>query len=200
MYSFAKILLWITILQSAAFVFATDDSLANMISRTLANADGIVPTTQINRKLRFTRGSEGTRPVRLTKRFPFSAGRDEWCGEMAEDPATDFSASAPSAADCRTLANSLDNQNGFWTLQPSDFASDGWARVVSSGTCSFAVTYADTGSTSAAGPMRIGTNDIRFYITRYEVLGKDGKLGLQGIVQCYNSEKMIFVNWGLIHS
>ncbi|KAF4774205.1 hypothetical protein HER10_EVM0010106 [Colletotrichum scovillei] len=169
-----------------------------MVPRTFTNADGTTSTIRMNRNIKFTQGSEGTRPVRLSKRFPFSSGRDEWCGEMAEDPATDFSASAPLAADCQALASSLSSQNGFWTLQPGDFSSNGWATVVSSGTCSFAVRYADSGS--AASPMNVGTNDIRFYTTRYGVMAQNGKLGLQGTVQCYNSQKMLFVTWGLIHS
>ncbi|OHE92688.1 hypothetical protein CORC01_12022 [Colletotrichum orchidophilum] len=177
---------------------ASGQALDTMVPRTFANADGITSKIRMNRNIKFTQASEGTRPVRLSKRFPFSSGRDEWCGELAEDPATDFSASAPLAADCQALATSLSSQNGFWTLQPGDFSSNGWATVVSSGTCSFAVRYADSGS--AANPMNVGTNDIRFYTTRYGVLTQDGKLGLQGTVQCYNSQKMLFVTWGLIHS
>lgn len=194
-HSLTKVLLWVVTLGLFSLVTATRVDLSDMVPRTITQADGTTSTIYINRRLKFTRGSEGTRPVRLTKRFPFSAGRDEWCGELAQDPTTDFSTSAPLAADCKALANALGN--GFWTLQPGDFAG-GWARVASSGTCSFAARYADTGS--AASPMRIGTNDIRFYTNRYAVLEQSGKLGLQGTVQCSNNERMLFVTWGLIHS
>ncbi|KAK1973245.1 putative necrosis-inducing factor-domain-containing protein [Colletotrichum cereale] len=169
-----------------------------MVPRTFTDVDGTNSTIHVNRRLQFTQGGEGPRPARLSKRFDFSSGRVEWCGEQAEDPATDFSASAPSASDCQALVNSLGNQNGFWTLNPSDFSSDGWARIVSSGSCSFAAKYADSGS--AGNPMRIGTNDIRFYTTRYGTLAKDGKLGLQGTVQCNNDQRMLFVTWGLLRS
>ncbi|KAF4834947.1 hypothetical protein CGCTS75_v003043 [Colletotrichum tropicale] len=194
-HSLTKVLIWVVTLGLFSLVTATGVELSDMVPRTITQADGSTSTIYINRRLKFTRGSEGTRPVRLTKRFPFSAGRDEWCGELAQDPTTDFSASAPLAADCKALANALGN--GFWTLQPGDFGG-GWARVASSGTCSFAARYADTGS--AASPMRIGTNDIRFYTNRYAVLEQSGKLGLQGTVQCSNNERMLFVTWGLIHS
>ncbi|KAK1573622.1 putative necrosis-inducing factor-domain-containing protein [Colletotrichum navitas] len=169
-----------------------------MVPRTFINADGTDSTIHVNRRLQFTQGSESTRPTRLSKRVVFSPGRVEWCGEVAEDPATDFSASAPSAEDCQALINSLGDQDGFWTLQPNDFSSDGWARIVSSGSCAFAARYADSGSTG--NPMRIGTNDILFYTTRYLPLAQNGKLGLQGTVQCNNAEKMLFVTWGLLSS
>ncbi|OHW95941.1 hypothetical protein CSPAE12_05517 [Colletotrichum incanum] len=193
-----NIFLWATIISLITIAIASENGLESMVPRTFVNAEGTTSTIHLNRRLRFTQGSEGTRPVRLSKRFAFLSGRDEWCGEQAEDPATDFSASAPEAADCQTLASSLGNQNGFWTLQPSDFSSDGWARIASSGSCSFAARYADSGS--AGSPMRIGTNDVRFYTTRYGVLAKDGKLGLQGTVQCNNAQKMLFVTWGLVRS
>ncbi|KAK2002962.1 hypothetical protein LX36DRAFT_185380 [Colletotrichum falcatum] len=191
---FAKSLLGATILCLVTVATAYQ----NMVPRTFTGADGTESTIHINRRLQFTQGEEGTRPARLSKRFVFSSGRVEWCGEQAEDPVTDFSASAPSAADCQALVNSMGNQNGFWTLQPNDFSSDGWARVMSSGSCSFAARYADSGS--AGNRMRIGTNDIRFYTTRYGGLAQDGKLGLQGTVQCNNAENMLFVTWGLIRS
>ncbi|GKT59836.1 hypothetical protein ColTof4_11055 [Colletotrichum tofieldiae] len=192
-----NIFLRATIISLATIAVASENGLESMVPRTFTNAEGTTSTIHVNRRLQFTQESEGTRPVRLSKRFAFSSGRDEWCGEQAEDPATDFSTSAPSAADCQALASSLGNENGFWTLQPSDFSSDGWARIVSSGSCSFAARHAGSGSTDS--PMRIGTNDIRFYTTRYGVLAKDGKLGLQGTVQCYNAQNMLFVTWGLLH-
>ncbi|KAK2064039.1 hypothetical protein LY76DRAFT_587895 [Colletotrichum caudatum] len=195
---FSKTLLGAIILCLVTATAASEDEYQVMVPRTFTDADATDSTIHVNRRLQFTQGSDGTRPSRLFKRFPFSSGRVEWCGEQAEDPATDFSASAPSASDCQALVNSLDNQNGFWTLQPSDFSSDGWARIVSSGSCAFAARYADSGS--AGNPMRIGTNDISFYTTRYEPLSQNGRLGLQGTVQCSNAEKMLFVTWGLIRS
>ncbi|KAF9880235.1 hypothetical protein CkaCkLH20_02189 [Colletotrichum karsti] len=187
------LLCWVTALSFAAL--AAGSPLPDIVPRALTNSDGTPSTLLINRNLQFTQDSE----AHLAKRFPFSAGRDEWCGEVAEDPATDFSASAPLAADCAALVSSLNNQNGFWTLQPGDFGTGGeWARVAGSGTCSFAARYADAGS--AASPVRIGTNDIRFYANRYAVLERDGKLGLQGTVQCNNDERMVFVTWGFIRS
>ncbi|GKT51976.1 uncharacterized protein ColSpa_12157 [Colletotrichum spaethianum] len=191
-------LLWATIISLATIAVASENGLEIMVPRTFIDADGTASIIHVNRRLQFTKGSEGTRPVRLSKRSAFSSGRDEWCGELAEDPAADYSASAPSAADCQALARSLSNQNGFWTLQPSDFSSDGWARIVSSGSCSFAARHADSGNSDS--PMSIGTNDIRFYTTRYGVLAQDGKLGLQGTVQCNNAQKMLIVTWGLLHS
>ncbi|KAK1948668.1 hypothetical protein LY78DRAFT_664787 [Colletotrichum sublineola] len=198
MVAFTKSLLGAIILCLATVTAASEDGLEDMVPRTFTDANGTTSTIHVNRRLQFTQGNEGTRPARVSKRIAFSSGRVEWCGEQAEDPATDFSTSAPSAADCQALVNSLGSQNGFWTVQPNDFSSDGWARIVSSGSCSFAARYADSGS--AGNPMRIGTNDIRFYTTRYGGLSKDGKLGLQGTVQCSNAEKMLFVTWGLLHS
>ncbi|KAL0945017.1 uncharacterized protein CTRU02_202904 [Colletotrichum truncatum] len=198
MSALSKLLTWVVALAVVSVVTASGNNIPEMVPRTLTSADGTISTILVNRKLQYTRGSEGTRPVRLTKRFPFSAGRDEWCGEVAQDPATNYSPSAPSAADCKAIVRSLDNENGFWTLQPGDFGSDGWAHIVSSGTCSFAVRHTDPGS--AGNQVIIGTNDVRFYTNRYAVLEKDGKLGLQAMVQCYNDQRMLSIIWGLVHS
>ncbi|TQN72392.1 hypothetical protein CSHISOI_03125 [Colletotrichum shisoi] len=195
---FAKTFLWATVLSLITTAATSENVLESLGSRDYTESADTASALHVNPKLRFTQGTEGTRPVRLSKRFPFSSGRDEWCGEQAEDPAADYSASAPSAVDCQALVNSLGDQNGFWTLQPGDFSSDGWARVASLGSCSFAVRHASSGGINS--PMRIGTNDVRFYTTRYGVLAKDGKLGLQGTVQCYNSQNLLFVTWGLIRS
>ncbi|OLN87517.1 hypothetical protein CCHL11_06107 [Colletotrichum chlorophyti] len=184
------------ILSLATVVVATEEHLSQPGPINPAMVNDLTPELRVNHKLQFTRGSNGLRPARLIKRFPFLAGRDEWCGELAEDPATDFSVSAPSAVDCRALVESLEEKNGFWTLESGDFSSNGWARIVSLGTCSFAVRYADLGS--MGNSMRIGTNDVRFYSTRYAVLEEKGKLGLQGTVQCYNDDRMLFVTWGMI--
>ncbi|KAF6844238.1 hypothetical protein CMUS01_01293 [Colletotrichum musicola] len=192
--SLARALLWTAALSLIAGAAASEDGLT--APRTLSSDDA-APILHPNPKLKFTRGPDGSRPTRLSKRFPFSSGRDEWCGELGQDPWTDFSASAPLAADCRALASSLDDKNGFWTVQPGDFGGDGWVRVAGSGTCSFAVRVNDD---SKGSPVAVGTNDIRFYTNRYAAMEQDGKLGLQGSVQCYNGEKMINVVWGLIRS
>lgn len=136
----------------------------------------------------------------LIKRFTFTAGgRNEYCGES--NPTEDFGPGAPLQADCAALGQSAASATpGFYTLHAADFdAATGWCTIATSGTCSFAVRFQRREEADTEVAM-IGTHDVTFYVQRYILDARDGRIGAVGTMACYNGTpgKMLLMEWGLI--
>jgi hypothetical protein len=153
---------------------------------------------RINPLLKWTReSSSSSASSALSKRLSFTpGGRTDYCGESGADE--DFSESAPLASDCEQIASYMDSHEGFYTISPSDFdPATGWARIVTSGTCTYAVRFLVPADTTTA---LMGSNDIRFYIRMVTRDAQNGRIGATGGIACYNGNTIILLGWGLIHS
>lgn len=135
---------------------------------------------------------------RTSKRVSFTTGGQvEYCGES--DPTESFGEEAPLQADCDAIGRSAaEGTPGFYTLRPEDFdPATGWCKIATKGTCSFAVRFQVASQRQTAW---IGTQDVHFYIQRYVLDAKDGRIGAVGTMACYNGTpgKIIYLEWGLI--
>jgi hypothetical protein len=162
-------------------------------------SSGAADEVAFNPALHFTRDSPSS-PLRLLRRLAFTlGGTQDYCGETF--PTSTFGAAAPLAADCAGIAAAVTSTPGFFTLEPADFANattDGWATLVSRGTCAFAVALQEHGGNGA--PARLGTNDIRFYIQSYVGEAQGGRIQSVGGISCYNGDKLVPLNWAMLHN
>jgi hypothetical protein len=180
--------------------FCLASVLLGLARAVLAIDTTVASAISINPALKFTRYAAPDQRTRYySKRAPTftSKGRQDYCGET--DPWFAYGTDAPLAADCKALATYWDGTGaGFYTLAPGDFdPATGWAKVVSHGSCAFAVKFQLPGDKTTA---LIGTNDIRFYTNTYVGNARDGRLQATGTIGCYNGQKIIDLLWGLIRS
>ncbi|KAB5511733.1 hypothetical protein GE09DRAFT_1163936 [Coniochaeta sp. 2T2.1] len=160
----------------------------------------------INRDLEFTSAPQGSATTRLSRRkvlVPFTSDNlnDDFCSETS--PNFSYGSDAALAADCVAVQNEIATRDGYFTISPSNFdAATGWARIATSGTCSFGVKFQLAKDTKR---VIFGTNDVLFYIKNYVGNAQNGKIRAQGTISCSNdiggeNSGLLLLFWGMIHS
>ena len=172
---------------------------ATLALASLASALAVDHARLASRHVAATFTPYSRRAAANNKRSNFTAGGqsiNDYCGETTVSES--FGPDAPLASDCDALAAAMTARPGVFTLEPSDFAGeDGWATVVSQGTCAFAVQFQERANTTKA---LLGTNDIRFYVDTYARDAQDGRIQATGPIACFNGDEIVDLNWAMTHS